>query len=361
MGRGYQARSGRAGARLRWLLPLLVGGLLLIGALLLAWALVMRWMLPQLQAPGSRTRGLAQVETAAVAPAPATAAAPIQFDSEAHLDASLQALRVRWQRSSLRGSSVDGAIAFDANGRLRMTPDLRRRFEYYLALLGEFSVAELTRLLLEDVRASHGDAAMAAVQVAFERYLGLRQASSGLAQGLSLEERQQALQELRRQWFGAEAEALFADEVSHDAYALERLRLARLPPEQASEALAALEELRAPAQRQAERQARTALLAEEQTRQFETLGLDAAARAAEREALWGAEAAARLQALDRERAAWDQRLRDYAAQRARVLSHPGLDAAARERALRELIETRFEGPERIRVLSLQEAGLLPRA
>lgn len=363
MGRGSAYRRPSGGARLRWLLPLFIGGLMLIGALLLVWALVMRWMLPQLKAPGFGAEAAAPIEQAAAAGPMRPAAATLAIEP-AHAEPTstqLQTLRARWQRSSLRGSSIDGEIAFDERGRLRMTPDLRRRFEYYLALLGEFSVGDLKLLLLEDVREAHGNAAMAAVQAAFERYLGLRQASTGIAPGLDLEQRHAALQALRRQWFGADADTMFADELAHDSYTLERLRLARLPQPQADEAQAALRSMRAASINAAEDLARSALLAEEQTRQFETLQLDASTRSAEREALWGAQAAARLEALDRERAAWEQRLRDYAIQRDRVSANRSLDPSARERALRELINTRFEGPERVRVLSLQDAGLLPKA
>jgi lipase chaperone LimK len=361
MARGSAYRRPSGGARLRCLLPLFIGGLMLIGALLLVWALVMRWMLPQLKAPGLGMAPAPSTEQIAAAGPMRPAAGSLAIDP-AHLQAEttqLQTLRGRWQRSSLRGSSIDGEVAFDERGRLRMTPDLRRRFEYYLALLGEFSVADLKRLLLEDVREAHGEAAMAAVQAAFERYLGLRQASTGIAAGLDIEQRHAALQALRRQWFGADADSLFADEIAHDAYTLERLRLAQLPQPLAEQAQNALRALR-PARVNAEEDlAHSGLLADEQTRQFEAMQLDPSTRSTEREALWGALAAARLEALDRERAAWEQRLRDYAIQRARVSADHSLDPSARERALRDLINARFEGPERVRVLSLQDAGLLP--
>jgi len=319
-------------------------------------------MLPQLRAPGFGAETSPRTEQAAATgpmhpAAAALASEPVRVAPES---AQLQTLRARWQRSSLRGSSIDGEITFDEHRRLQMTPDLRRRFEHYLALLGEFSVADLKLLLLEDVREAHGDAATASVQAAFERYLGLRQASTGMASGLDIEQRHAALQALRRQWFGDDADTLFADEIAHDAYTLERLRLAQLPQPLAEQAQDALRALRPASVNAAEDLAHSALLAEEQTRQFQALQLDASTRSAEREALWGAEAATRLEALDRERAAWEQRLRDYAVQRDRVSADRSLDPSARERALRELINTRFEGPERVRVLSLQDAGLLPK-
>lgn len=365
MARGYGTRSRSAGARLRWLLPLFIGGLLLIGALLLVWALVMRWMLPQLRAPGLGSEPSPHTEqVAAAAPVRAAALLPGVEGSEPSVeapgDAGLQALRARWQRSSLRGSSIDGLIAFDARGNLRMTPDLRRRFEYYLALLGEFSLADLKRLLLEDVRAEQGDAAMAAVQAAFERYIGLRQASTGIAPGLDPEQRLAALQALRRHWFGANADALFADEIAHDAYTLERLRLARLAHPQADEAQAALRSMRPAALNAAEDLAHSGVLAEEQTRQFEALQLDQAARSAEREALWGAQAAARLAELDRQRADWERRLLDYAQRRQLLLADQDLAEDERRRRLQALMRANFQGPERVRVESLAAAGLLPR-
>ncbi|WP_395789286.1 lipase secretion chaperone [Aquimonas sp.] len=330
---------------------------------MVAWVLSAMWWLP---APGvsalppiqprpsaaTRVSATSDVESTVAAAAPAEAAARTS-------SLELTALHSRWQRSSLRGATADGEIGFDAQGRLHLDRDLLRRFEHYLTLIGEFSLDELGQLLREASLREHGEAATAQLMDAWKRYLGLRHASASLATRLSLEDRWIQLQALRRAWFGDAAEQLFGEEADYDAYTLQRMALQNLDATFRDTALTELAAARPPAERQAQYEAGAAQLAEEQTRQFDALGLDAATRAAEREALWGAEAAARLQTLDAERALWQRRLERYAAERTALLQHGQLSAAERATALAELLRRSFDGPERHRVESLQVAGLLP--
>lgn len=276
------------------------------------------------------------------------ARSPLYLDAE--IDTALQA---RWQRSSLRGTAVDGELSFDAHGRLRWTPDLLRRFEYYLGLLGEFSEDALLRLAVLHTEQAHGSSTAAEFLAAFQHYLGYRRAAAALDGLQAPLDRLARLQALRRQWFGADAEALFGEGEAYDQRALARLA------DGVDEASDAALTLLPPAERAALIEARSGMLAEEQSQQFERLGIDAAQRQAEREALWGAEAAARLQALDASRAAWEQRLRDYAQRRQRLLTEPGLSSSQRAQALDALLSGSFSDSERRRVLSLQDVGLLP--
>lgn len=334
--------------------------LLVVAAL---WVLAAMWWLPTPRgsapplpladastgAPAAAEPTSTPLAAAASMPAPAVAQQP---------DLPTAALHSRWRRSSLRGAAADGEIRFDPQGQLRLDRALLRRFEHYLALVGEFSLDELGQLLREASLREHGEAATAQLMDAWQRYLGLRQASASLATGLSLADRLAQLQALRRAWFGDAAEQLFGEEADYDAYTLQRMALQNLDAERREAALIELAAARPQAEQQAQRDASAAQLAEEQTRQFDALGLDAATRSAEREALWGAEAAARLQALDAERAHWEQRLQRYAAERAALLQRRQLSASEREAALAELLRRSFDGPERRRVESLQLAGLL---
>src|SRR5690606_18337528 len=129
------------------------------------------------------------------------------------------ALESRWRRSSLRGASLDGEIEFDASGRLRWSAGLLRRFEHYLALLGEFSTAELGTLAHAHALREGDPGRAAQVRAAFEHYLGYRQAAGGLDGSLSASERLGALQALRRHWFGDDAQALFGEQADYDARA----------------------------------------------------------------------------------------------------------------------------------------------
>jgi lipase chaperone LimK len=254
-------------------------------------------------------------------------------------------LQQRLQRSSLRGSTVDGRLQLGPDGRLRMDAELVRFFEYHLALLGEFELGDIRALLAEHVQKSLGSAAVPSVLAAFERYLGLRQALGALPPGLSLQDTLRERVSLERQWFGEDAEAMFGEERAHDARTAARLEVSGGVPEGVDRP--------APAAAQ-ERDARSALLAEEQTRQFDALGLSQTERQSERTALWGAAAAARLDALDAERAAWEARLDSYADERDRLRD----EGAASATDLEALRQRNFDALERMRVEALERAGAL---
>ena len=333
---------------------------LLIAAL---WVLAAMTWLPAPRVSASPQTQPARIADSLAPPASdvaSTTAAAEPAAVPAHASAlKLSAVDSRLQRSSLRGAAADGEIRFNAQGQLQLDRALLRRFEHYLALIGEFSLEELGLLLREASLHEHGEAATAQLMDAWQRYLGLRQASASLTTGLGLADRFAHLQALRQAWFGDAAKQLFGEEADYDAYTLQRMALQNLDGERREAALSELAAARPPAEQQAQREASAAQLAEEQTRQFDALGLDTAARNAEREALWGVEAAARLQALDAERAQWQQRLQRYAAERAALLQRGQLSASEREAALVELLRRNFDGPERHRVESLQLAGLLP--
>ncbi len=282
--------------------------------------------------------------------------------STAAPEAAGLALLDRWTRSSLRGSGVDGAARRGADGRLLHDLALRQLFEYFLSLTGEFAPADIRRLLALHLEAD-GDVALAAdALAAFDRYLGLRRELGALPPAGDLRERLETMEALQRDWFGADAEAMFGADNAHTRYTLDRLDILRdasLEESERARRLADLDARRPPADRAAEQASLSAILAEEQTRQLVGSNADAADRQAERSALWGDEAAERLAALDQAREVWDQRLADYAAARARLLGDTSLTEAARQRALNDLLERNFHGPDRVRVESLQAIGALP--
>jgi lipase chaperone LimK len=335
-----------------------------LGSAALAAALLASWLALRTAAPTP-----APMEAAARPKAPAadarrpepvrTASAPMRRAAEI---APLEALRARLQRSSLRGVVPDGELSFDATGRLRADAGLLRMFDHFLSLTGEFSEAEIAALLLDHVRRRAGEDAAVQVADAFGRYLALRHELAAAELSPDLAQRLEQLQAARRRWFGAAAAAMFGAEEAEIAYTLSRQALlqdATLSDAERAASLAQLEAQRPAPARGAERSATAAALAEEQTRQFEQLGVDQATRAAERLALWGPEAAQRLAALDGERAAWQRRLDDYAAARDQLLADPRLGAAARGRALAELRAARFDAQERLRIEALDAIGALP--
>ncbi len=274
----------------------------------------------------------------------------------------LTELRHRLQQSSLRGTTRDGDIAFDAGGRLVLDANLRRRFDYYLALSGEFSDIDIRTLLLGDVADAHGASAAAEVAEAFDRYLDLRADLAHSRMSTDLAERFEQVRAARRTWFGDDADAMFGDEEAHVAYTLERQALEasdELDDAERRSRLDQLEARRPATERAVQRDASAALLVAEQTRQLDALGADATDRHAERAELWGEQAADRLARLDRERADWDRRLAGYARSRAALIADSTLDASTRAAALDRLRRESFAPTERLRVEALEAVGALP--
>jgi lipase chaperone LimK len=266
--------------------------------------------------------------------------------------------------ASLRDSAPDGEVTLDAAGRVRASLELRRLFDYFLSAIGELDVAAIRALLLAHVRGLHGEAVAAEVIALFDRYVDYQHALQALPTpiGESLRERLARVRELRRRVLDpAMADAFFADEERYTEYSLDRRDLVADRSLDAATRDARLAELDArlpPEQRARMQEANAAVLIDEQNRQFAALDLDPAQRQAEREALFGAEAAARLAAVDAEQAAWERRVAAYVQARDAIRADPALAPAARERAIAALRARSFDAAEQRRIGSLEAIGQL---
>lgn len=266
--------------------------------------------------------------------------------------------------ASLQGTTPDGDVTLDAHGQVIATPGLRRLFDYFLSSIGELDVPAIRALLLAHVRALHGDLVADQVAAVFDRYIDYQQALSDAAPGLpsNLNDRLAFAKTLRRKFFDAEtADAFFGEEEAYAEYTLERMRIQRdasLDEATRSLQMQALEAGLSAEQRASMQEANTAVIAEEQSRQFDTLRVDAAQRQEERSALFGKEAAGRLAELDRERTAWDQRLAAYVQARNAIRSNAALSAGIREQRIAQLRASSFDVNEARRVQSLESIGQL---
>lgn len=121
------------------------------------------------------------------------------------------------RQTSLAGTSADGDWAVGADGRLTPSHTLRRRFDYYLTLVGEVPLDSLRALVAQQAAAELREPALSAVMALWDRYVALQQTPWKHAVDLrrrdtwaaALAERSQG----RRAALGAEwAEAFYADE-----------------------------------------------------------------------------------------------------------------------------------------------------
>ncbi len=264
--------------------------------------------------------------------------------------------------ASLRDSAIDGALIADADGHFVPGPEALALFDYFLSATGEEPEAQLrARIVAEIERRLPAPAAREAIAF-LDRYLAYRadaaRAASDdrLAESADLERRLQWIREVRREHFGAElATTLFGDDERAAEIAIAQRRVAADASLSDAEKRAQLDALEAQLPESA-REARAASSAPLRLEQAEAAlrargGSDAEVRALREETV-GAEAAARLEALDQRRAEWNARLAAYRAARDAVLADPSRDAQAREAAIEDLLARNFDARERIRVRAL---------
>jgi len=258
---------------------------------------------------------------------------------------------------------VDGGVHFDANGRPRADRDLRRLFDYFLARTGERAPEQVRADLLAYLRDVLGlDAAAQAQLLAwYDVYLDTGRAAAVLSRSGNLADDLARLHALHRERLGETlAQAWFGEEDDYADRTAQRLAIGHddsLLPAQREEKLAQLDQSLDPAQRENLHASTDFQLAVAQSEQFSADHADVQTRHAERVALWGEDAARRLDALDQANQDWQRRLDDYSRRRDAVVADPALAPSVREQRLQDLLSG-FSDAERRRVLSLADAGLL---
>lgn len=264
--------------------------------------------------------------------------------------------------ASLRDSAPDGAVTLDDQGQVQPSRELRRLFDYFLTALGEADLDAIRHWLIGYVERQHGSRIANDVAVQFDRYVRCEQALAqlGAASGESAQERLARVISTRRQWLdAASADAYYGDDERYAAYTLDRRDVLADTGIDAATRAARLRELDArlsPEQRRSMAEATTAQWVDEQNRQFDALHIDPAQRQAEREALFGRDAADRLAAVDAEIAAWDARVAAYVRARDALSRQPFASAAARAQAIDALRARHFDETEQRRVRSLEAIG-----
>ncbi|WP_437916733.1 lipase secretion chaperone [Sorangium sp. So ce302] len=258
---------------------------------------------------------------------------------------------------SLRGTGVDGAVIADERGDLVVGPELLGLFDYFLSATGEEPAPAIRARVVAAIRErATGRAAEQAIAL-FDRYLGYREAAgeARVEQEADPAERLAALREIRRAWFGEAAAArLFGDEEREIEAAIEESRILAdeaLSPEERDARIAEVEAALPEAVREAREAATRPLAQQAEEQALRDAGASDEALRAHRVATVGPEAADRLAELDRQRAAWQQRLDAFAGARADIEATVA-DPDARRAEEEALIEGSFTPEERLRVRAI---------
>jgi len=265
--------------------------------------------------------------------------------------------------ASLQGTDVDGELLVDAQGNLVASIGVRRVFDYFLSTLGEEDLDTIkARIAAHLVEKLPPEAARQAWRL-LNNYLDCQHALSELplqsrdAKGVRAAMKQR--QQLRQVWLGAEvADAFFGFEDALDNFTVARMEIMENPnlsdAEKQRQVMMLEQNLPAPILEAKQRLLapvevgkRVAALRESGASEVEVRAL--------REQTFGAEAAARFEQLDEERAQWDARYEHYSQRRADILAS-GLAEQDQQREIERLQQQLFDELEVRRVQALDRIG-----
>lgn len=267
---------------------------------------------------------------------------------------------------SLKGTDVDGGFRVDEQGNLIIDKSIQRYFDYFLATVGELSMAEIATYLRHQISSGLAEPARTQALAILEDYLAFKAALHLAAQQqdgsegdaysyMALSERLGIIQQARREHLSPEVvEAFFGEEEQYDQYTLDRIRIeqdssltAGQKAEQLESLLQTLPESIRKDQQEVGQYQRYAQV-EASMRQE---GASAEDLYQMRQQMFGSEAAERFAKLDQERAIWDQKWQQYEAQKLR-LQGAGLSDSDYQSQLQELRERHFSEVEIRRVEAL---------
>jgi lipase chaperone LimK len=270
---------------------------------------------------------------------------------------------------SMDGTRPDGDIRQDAADQLVINAELGHLFDYYLAGLGEQSLAAIQAEIHRELDRRLRPTAATQAKLLLEHYLQYKRALVDVERGLApaaaastpastpaaaARQRLDAMQRLRRDYFTEqEIAGLFADSDAYDSAAIARMEImadTSLTPEQRKQKLAALD-ARLPAAVREDREAPTRVLRlEDAVQQARAKGADDNEVYRLRAAALSPAAAARFADLDREEADWKRRITDYQAQRKQLMNGP---AAPSDATLQQLRDAAFTPDEQKRLAAYE--------
>lgn len=269
--------------------------------------------------------------------------------------------------ASLEGTSVPPGLLEDSNGNLVPTPGLRDIFDYFLSVLGEEPLDVIVARINAYLASSLSASAAAQARTVLGNYLDYRESLADVEQAggmsanqldlLAVQTQQDQVRALRQRYFDAGVnEAFFARDDALDRFAVARMKVLQddslSPEEQATQLESLRHQLPMDMQQELDDVSRYQDL-RTLTQSWQEQGGNEAELRAIREQTVGAAAADRLEALEQERAAFDQRIQNWLGERQAILSNSALSAADRERQIETLRAGRFSDSELVRVRTLE--------
>lgn len=264
--------------------------------------------------------------------------------------------------ATLQGTYHGIALQTDANGQLRLQPQLLELFDFYFSAIDEEPVAQILLRIHQDLTQQLQEPALSQARDLLKRYLDYRLAMADLPAGNAaptaeaFAQHLDALTRLRNEHFSdEETQAFFSGDLSQDQFMLAQLRLSErgLSPEQQRRELALLEASLSAEQRAVRQQVSRDGELYAATEAMRAAGASDEAIYQLRASTLDPQAASALQQLDEQRRQWQARLQAYASER-NNLRQSGLSPADQQQAIDQLRAQRFDQSERLRVIALDE-------
>lgn len=266
--------------------------------------------------------------------------------------------------ASLRDTEIDGQLEVDAQGNLVITDQLRHLFDYFFSTVGEQSFEQASSGIRDYLASQLHEPALAQALDLLDRYIDYKTELVELERRFpmvteldGLRAREDAVQRLRASLFNAqEHAAFFASEEVYNQFTLERLTILHDPSLDPQDKAERIERLREglPDELQQLLVPQLHLTLRQQTQQLLEQGAEPEQLRQLRLNLVGPQATERLEALDRQRSEWDQRLSGFNRERQAIISQPGLADSDKQAAIEALLHEQFSEHERLRVSSLLE-------
>lgn len=270
---------------------------------------------------------------------------------------------------SLQGTEVDGEIIIDENKQLVVTEGLRRLFDYFLSALGEENEAVVYARVESYIRSHTPEPAASQAMKIFDQYIAYLKAIPAIEKrygNLQLQatkngeldlsvvaQQQQDVAKLRQQYFNKNTiTAFFGAEDAYDDYSIAMVKINQDKQMSDAQKEAAKQDYisRMPDNATKANIAQQANLEEliSRTEQMQAKGATAEELYNMRRELVGAPAAARLAQVDQQDAHFDQRFKQYQAQKQQLLSQ-NADKAQAQTQINQIEQQLFNETERKRL------------
>lgn len=270
---------------------------------------------------------------------------------------------------SLQGTEVDGEIIIDENKQLVVTEGLRRLFDYFLSALGEEDEAVVYARVESYIRSHTPEPAASQAMKICDQYIAYLKAIPAIESrygNLQLQatkngeldlsvvaQQQQDVAKLRQQYFDKNTiTAFFGAEDEYDDYSMAMVKINQDKQMSDAQKKAAKQDYisRMPNNATKANIAQQANLEEllSRTEQLQAMGATAEELYNMRRELVGAPAAARLAQVDQQDAHFDQRFKQYQAQKQQLLSQSADKTQAQAR-ISQMEQQLFNETERKRL------------